>query len=140
MDVSTRLIEPAPVVTADTLIPAFRRALNARNASARTVQNYCHGVAMFAAFLEDRGMPTEPTHIAREHVETFIEHVLSHSAPATAAARYRDVRQFFRWLAEEGEVAESPMRNMRPPSVPEVPVPVVADVDLKRLLATCGAK
>ena len=41
------------------------------------------------------------------------------------------------WLVEEGEVRAIPMERMRPPHVPEAPPPVLADDELKRLLATC---
>ena len=41
------------------------------------------------------------------------------------------------WLSEEGEVPADPMVRMRPPAVPEVPVPVVSDDELRKLLKTC---
>jgi site-specific recombinase XerC len=44
----------------------------------------------------------------------------------------------FRWLVEEREVPESPMRGMHAPSVPEIPPPVLSEEDLQRLLSACG--
>jgi len=35
---------------------------------------------------------------------------------------------------DEGEITESPMARMRPPAVPEIPVPVVAEDELRALL------
>jgi integrase len=46
----------------------------------------------------------------------------------------------FKWLTEEGEITTNPMARMRPPTVPDVPVPVVSDEDLKRLLKACEGK
>ncbi len=83
-------------------------------------------------------MPTSVADIKREHVEDYIVSVAERHSPATTATRYRALQQFFRWAVEEGETRDSPMRNMRPPSVPEVPVPVLSEADLKRLLATCA--
>ena len=60
--------------------------------------------------------------------------------PATAGVRYRSLQQFFKWVVEEEELTESPMARMSPPHVPEDPVPVVADDDLRRLLKACGGK
>src|ERR1700682_4531127 len=40
-------------------------------------------------------------------------------------------------LVDEGEIRDSPMARMRPPRVPETPVPVICDADLKKLLAEC---
>jgi site-specific recombinase XerD len=81
-------------------------------------------------------MPTSAASIKREHVEAFIVHLLERHSPSTAANRFRSLQQLFRWLEEEGEVPRSPMARMRPPAVPEVPVPVIGPEDLKRLLAT----
>jgi site-specific recombinase XerD len=48
------------------------------------------------------------------------------------------LRILYRWL--EDEVAVNPMAKMRPPIVPEQPVPVVPEDGLRRLLATCAGK
>jgi site-specific recombinase XerC len=54
--------------------------------------------------------------------------------PETVATRYRRLRVLYAWLEEEGEIAASPMARMRPPIVPEQPVPVVPEDGLRRLL------
>ena len=68
-------------------------------------------------------MPLEAAKLRREHVERFIDHLVQTYEPATAANRFRSLQQFFKWLEEEGEVPASPMARMRPPTVPEDPVP-----------------
>jgi site-specific recombinase XerD len=85
-------------------------------------------------------MPTDVTAIRREHVEAFIEDVLARHRPATAATRYRDLQQLFRWLLEEGEIRESPMARMRPPKLDERPVPVIAQEHLRVLFKVCSGK
>jgi integrase len=57
--------------------------------------------------------------------------------PATVATHYRSLQQLFRWLVDDGEIERSPMERMRPPAVPEQPVPIVTDAHLEALLATC---
>jgi site-specific recombinase XerD len=57
--------------------------------------------------------------------------------PATAAVRYRSLQQFFKWAIEEDEISDSPMARMSPPRVPEEPVPIVHDDDLRLLLKSC---
>ena len=47
------------------------------------------------------------------------------------------LRILYRWLEEEDEITGNPMAKMRPPIVPEQPVPVVPEHGLRRLLATC---
>jgi len=122
------------------LIEQFRRALKARNSAKRTVETYVFAIEGFAAFLTARGMPTEPASIRREHVEAYIEDLLERMKPATAANRYRSVQQYFKWLADEGEIRDTPMRKMKPPRVPEEPPRVLTERDLERLFRTCAGK
>ena len=57
-------------------------------------------------------MPIEIDRINREHVEAFIADQLEKWRPKTAHVRYGDLRQFFRWAVEDGEITSSPMANM----------------------------
>ena len=50
---------------------------------------------------------------------------------------YRSLQPFWRWAIEEGFIRESPMANMRPPIVPEQPVPVLELDQLRALLEAC---
>ncbi len=77
-------------------------------------------------------MPTAARSIHREHVEAFIAAELERTAPSSAATRYRFLQQLFGWLDEEGEIDRSPMAKMRPPKIPDKPVPVLPTT-------TCGA-
>lgn len=113
---------------------SFRLSLIAENAAPTTVEVYMSAVARFTEFLEDKGMPTDVSVITREHVETFIAHLLELFKPNTAANRYRALKRFFAWLVEEGEITRSPMEKMKAPKVPEVPVPVLNDSQLKALM------
>jgi site-specific recombinase XerD len=75
--------------------------------------------------------------VHREHVESFIEHLLQTRSASTASNRFRALQQYFKFLVEEGELADSPMRRMSVPQVPEHPVPVVGEDDLRKLLNVC---
>lgn len=119
-------------------VKSFARHLRAENLSPRTQKTYLEAVTLFGQFLADKGMPQDVANITRDHVESFIAHVLDHWKPATAANRYRSLQQYFRWLEEEGELTNgNPMAKMRPPRVPEEPPDVLREDDLKALLATC---
>jgi site-specific recombinase XerC len=72
--------------------------------------------------------------------EAFLGDLLRRRAPETVATRYRRLRVLYAWLEEEDEIAASPMVRMRPPIVPEQPVPVVPEDGLRRLLAACAGK
>ena len=85
-------------------------------------------------------MPTAAANIRREHVEAFIAAELARTAPSSTATRYRSLQQLFKWLDDEGEIAGSPMVKMRPPIIPEQPVPVLSDDQIRCLLAICSGK
>jgi site-specific recombinase XerD len=91
-------------------------------------------------FLTARGMPTEVSLITREHVESWLADLAERRAPATVNKRYMAARVFFGWALEEGECERSPMANMRPPAIPERPVPVVDDGALHKLIKACDGK
>jgi site-specific recombinase XerC len=77
-------------------------------------------------------MSTEAGKVTREHVETFV---------ADRALQARDrlqpipsPRELSAFLVEEGELQASPMARVKPPSVLEEQVSVIADGDLRGLL------
>jgi site-specific recombinase XerD len=119
------------------LLASWRRHMTAQHMSPATLSTYSTSVGQLAAFLADRGMPSVPGGIRREHVEAFISDLLSRWKPATAHNRYRAIAAFFRWLVDEGEIRESPMARMKPPRLPEAPPAVLRPDDLRRLLEAC---
>jgi site-specific recombinase XerD len=119
------------------LLPVFRRHLAAENKAPRTIRAYTEAVRMLALFLGSRGMPVDPARMTRDHLEAFIEDQLVRLKATSARARYRSLQQFFRWAEAEGEVRESPMARMSPPQVPEQPVPILTDDELRAMLGAC---
>jgi site-specific recombinase XerD len=116
------------------LLPSFRRHLAAENKAPRTAQAYTEGVSRLHEYLTAQGMPTEVGSITREHVEAFLADQLARLKPSSARSRYASCRQFFRWLQDEGEIKESPMARMKPPAVPEQPVPILGEDELRALV------
>src|SRR5215212_7834031 len=100
------------------LTRSFERHLRAENKSDRTVETYLEAVRLIEAFLAD----------------------LARWKPATAANRYRSLKVFYAWLEDEGEIAADPMAKMKPPAIPEQPIPVLPDETLRRLFAACAGK
>ena len=129
---------PASVSDVADLVPSWRLSLEAENKSTATITSYTYATTQLEAFLIERGMPTDVSAIAREHVEAFLVHVRDTRSASTAETRYRGLRQFFGWLEAEGEIGRSPMERMRPPKVSEQPVDVPTVEDLQRLLEACS--
>lgn len=132
-----------PVFTAPTLegiAPSYERHLRAENKSPRTIEVYTDAIDRLDAYLAEQGMPREVTNVSREHIESFIAAQLAQHKPATASVRFRALKTFWKWLADEGEVKASPMERMKPPAVPEEPVAVLSEAQIKALLkATDGS-
>lgn len=119
---------------------SFGRHLRAGNKAPATIHSYLDAIGRLEAFLEARGMPGTVGALRREHVEAFVEDQLARLKPASAANRYRSLQQFFRWLVDEGEIRDSPMARMRPPTIPETPPPVLRDEELHKLLDTTAGQ
>ncbi len=141
----TRVVPPSqvsasvmPAVT--TLAPSFARSLRAANKSPRTVENYGEALRLLDTYLREQEMPVAVAALRREHVESFIAHLLATYRPATAANRYRALQAFFKWCVEEGEIQVSPMVNMKPPHVADEPPPVLSDDELRKLLKACDGR
>lgn len=119
------------------LVTAFRLHLAAENKSPRTIETYLEAVGQFEAFLAAEGTPLSVAAVERAHVSAYMVDILSKWKPATAANRFRSLQQFFNFLVEEGEIAQSPMVAMKAPKVPEDPPDVISEKDLRALLDTC---
>ena len=108
--------------------------------SPKTESTYLEGVANLRTFLASRSMPMAIEGITREHLEDWlIDTGEAGRKPTTIAARYRSVQQFFKWAADEGLVARSPMATMRPPKIPDTPPPAVRDDALAAVLKAVEA-
>ncbi|MDH6131721.1 site-specific recombinase XerD [Kitasatospora sp. MAA4] len=123
------------------LLPDFRRHLRARNKAPSTIASYVTIGETFAAYLTSTGMPLHADAIAREHIESYLVSIADRGlAPATVAKHYRSLQQLFKWLTDEGEAPHDPFERMRPPAVPEQPVPIFSDAELRTLLAACKSR
>jgi site-specific recombinase XerD len=120
------------------LTRSFELHLRAENKSDRTAQTYLEAIRLAAGFLAGRGLALEEA--AAEDIKAFIADQLARWKPATAANRYRGLRVFYGWLAAEGEIDANPMATMKPPAVPDQPVPLLREDGLRRLLDACAGK
>ena len=89
--------------------------------------------------LRDHGMPTTARGIRREHVESWFAVRRAKVAPATLSVEFRALAVFWKWALEEDEIERSPMERMKAPRVPDKPVPIVSDSQIRKLLKTADA-
>jgi site-specific recombinase XerD len=87
-------------------------------------------------FLEQDGELPGPQQLTRRHIEAYMAHLIDTRSASTANVVYRALQQLMRWLLDEEEIDRSPMERMRSPIVPEKPVPVLTEAQLRALLAS----
>jgi site-specific recombinase XerD len=126
----------APTSGNELLLRSFARSLRARNRSPRTVQAYLESAQLLAEYSGGRDLDS----LTRGDIEDFLGDQLSRHRATTAAGRYRNLQQFYRWAVEEELVEVSPMAGLRPPTVPETPVPVLDGAAINRLLGTMAGR
>jgi site-specific recombinase XerD len=119
------------------LVRSFERHLRALNRSERTIETYLISLRQADAFLRARGATLEDA--TRADLEAFMADVLARGrAPSTAATYHKVLKLLYAWLVEEQEILTDPMAKLRPPIVPDKPVPIVPADALKRLFAICA--
>jgi len=122
------------------IVASWRRSLDARGRSPKTVTIYTSAADAFGRYLVGQGMPTAPASIRREHVEAYITSLRGRGlSESTVHQQSRSLALFFAWLAEEGEVREDrlPTRNVRVPAPEPPPVAVLSEADIRALIRPC---
>jgi site-specific recombinase XerD len=118
------------------LVRSFERHLRAANRAPTTVATYLHAVRQAHRFLHARGITLEDAN--RADLEAFMTDLLARREPSTAATYHKVLKILYAWLVEEGKVPTDPTLLMRPPIVPDKPIPIVPDDGLKRLVQACA--
>ena len=128
-------------VTADPFgadIASFGRWLRFGNKSEKTIDIYVSAARKLAGFL-GRDDVTGWAEVRPQHVQDFIIAMLELHSAGYANNLFRAIQQFFKWWAAETE-SPNPMAGMKPPMLPEQPVPVLREDELKALLKSCEGK
>lgn len=122
------------------LTTSWGRHLRARNLSAKTLTIYLGAAANLDAWLTGRDQAGGWETLTKADLEGYVGELAETRSAGYASNHYRALQQLWRWLAEEDEVPDNPFLRMRPPMVPEQPVPVLGADKLAALLRTCAGK
>ena len=122
-------------------IDSFTLYLRAKNRADKTVVSYRESVRSLAEWMRANDVPDDVAVVTRTHIRSFLLSLRERGLKAsTERVRYASLRQFFKFLMAEGEIDIDPMEGVQPPSVPKVPVEILTDDDLTRLIATAEGK
>jgi site-specific recombinase XerD len=121
-------------------ISSFRLHLAAEGKAAKTVRTYTEAVQWFVAahLLREVGR-ADWEEVRKQDVEEWMVWLLGRYSAAYASNQFRALQQFFKWLAAEDEIPDL-MAGLRPPLVPDQPVPVFNGDDLARLERACAGR
>src|SRR5690242_412583 len=133
--------------TVDELAKDWARYLRASNITPSTVTKYLVAVDLLSTYLAGAGLSRSVYDIDRRTLNSILAELLDRptkrdpSRKVTAAwvsVQFRGLQQFFRWLTDiEQEIGENPFIKLKAPKIPEKPVPVFSDDELRRLLDAC---
>ena len=121
-------------------ISSFRLHLAVEGKAAKTVRTYTEAVQWFAAaYLRREENRTGWEEVGKRDVQEWVAWLLGRYSAAYASNQYRALQQFFRWLAVEEEIPD-PTAGLKPPRVPDKPVPVFDGDEIPRLERACAGR
>jgi site-specific recombinase XerD len=113
--------------------------LEAEHKSPQTLRAYRAGVEGFLRWHEAQGS-AEPV-LDRPAASAYLADLRRQGqAAATCRLRYRALRLFSTWLAEEGEADRDELAALKPPALDSPVVPRLTDEELAALIAACKGK
>lgn len=122
----------------DALLRGWARSLGTK--SERTRALYAGAGRQLVEHLEATHGPTTAAELTRAVMDEFFNTYAETHKPSTVSLVYRSLQQLMKYLQAEDEIDRSPMEHVAKIIVPEIPVPVVTDEDLAKLLAACAGK
>lgn len=117
----------------DGLIRDFVRHLKGTDRSGSTQRIYRRAATGLVPYLQESSHPVLPEQLTRRYIERYMAHLIETRSASTANAVHRALQQCIKRLQAEEEIDRSPMERMKPPIVPEQPVPVLTEVQVRAL-------
>jgi site-specific recombinase XerD len=121
------------------LLHGFRLSLVVEGLRPCTIDHYVRDVQRFLDAL-----PTTPelapALVTVADVRAFLASFQETHAPKTVREAQLALRRFFRWLVQEGEIAQDPTRDMKLTAFRVSPQPTYSEPEVKSLLLACDSK
>lgn len=116
------------------LLRSWTRHLRAANRADTTIAQYTRSARYLMRHL-DRPLVTA----SRADVEDYLVATIDATSANTAAVRYRCLKQLYRWLAAEGEIAVNPFAGVRQPKTDDTLPRVLTIPELVAVIGACAA-
>lgn len=120
------------------LLASWLLHLRAERKSPETVKSYEQGVIRFLEWCRQAG--ADPV-LDKRHVNEFvIAQIEAGKSSATVSSRQLAVRQFSRWLLDEGEIEVDELAGLKAPKVEDKALAPLTEEQLRALFAACKGK
>jgi site-specific recombinase XerD len=97
----------------------FLLASRVNGLSPATLAGYRERVGKFLNFCNQSGL-ADAHDITTHHVRAYLAYRQEINSPTSVHDYYGTIKRFFNWMVEEGILAQSPMRNIKPPRLPKL--------------------
>jgi len=121
----------------DRQLEVFILSCRVSGLSPATLSNYSYQLGRFMTFCNQSGL-ADGHDITAHHVRAYLLSLQERMGPVSVQDYYKTVNRFFNWMIEEGILAQSPMRNIKPPRTPRLAPQPFSHRDIGNLLALCS--
>jgi site-specific recombinase XerD len=129
------MAESLPLLDLRGLLESWEIILRSQNKSPTTISSYIGTAKLYLTWCEQNGHPVELT---RGRVQQYTAELITAGKEAnTVRLRQASLRQFAKWLVDEGELAEDPLAGLKPPKLPIKVVHGLTDEQLRALIKAC---
>lgn len=124
----------------DLAVDAFLLSRQALRCTPKTLGAYRYALGNFQEYLSTQGV-TDPQAIAPHHIRAFLVSLRKRGLKDTTQHLHaRCLKTWLRWLVEEGDLQENPMRRVQMPRLEKCIPPPLAPEEVRRLLEACDCK
>ncbi|MGC8839820.1 MAG: tyrosine-type recombinase/integrase, partial [Anaerolineae bacterium] len=129
--------QPSPFRMA---LDAFLLSREAMRCTPKTLEAYRYALGNFLEHLEAQGV-RDPRELSPHHIRTFLVALQRRGLKDTTQHLHaRCLKTFLRWLVEEGDLEENPMRRVPMPRLEKRIPPPFSPEEVHRLLEACDRK
>ncbi|GAA4059555.1 tyrosine-type recombinase/integrase [Actinomadura miaoliensis] len=123
-----------------TIVDSWELALDAAGKSPKTIRGYTDTVKALARWAASRGYPADTEGLDAADIQEFLVAERERTSIATAAAHYRHLNVFWRWIVRERErtASPNPMESVDKVTAPKKAKTYFTDEQERALLKTCS--
>jgi site-specific recombinase XerD len=131
----TAMAESLPALDLYGLLDSWEIILRSENKSPTTISSYRGGIRLYLRWCEQNGHPVQLT---RGQVQHYTAELITSGKEAnTVRLRQAALRQFAKWLLDEGELPDDPLAGLKAPKLPTKVVRGLDDEQLRALIKAC---